>query len=496
MNLALGPSLGSQAVSADSMSREIRVNPQELRASAQRLSALVAGLSLQRDQLLESAAGAPSYDGQFGPTVNALAAEGASQVHSTFTRLGELARQLEAIAELFETADAETLQAIEGMRIQIGAEIAGFMTLLARLSPPGAPPSQVRLDLTLEEFRAMSAAERIAWVEAFNRGAGDDWFSNFEDILYYFNDSKIFTGLDGSTPASLWMSWGDAAVLQVVQDGYALFLDPEVPLPGLPEGTPAGVANQRMATARLWAAFFDAKQSDYSDLSAARELWGAAEQAGVDYGEDLADFRLEQELVQLSPVEAEAIEVFVGFGDAYRTTIAHDAGQAVFEAAPGAIAGQVGERVAQDFQASLQADIRQRLAPVGALFELFTGQPGSLLVDQVSTTVFEENTPFGLVDDVGQSIGEWAGDRVAGTLEPELGEMGESFFDPRLRWAISVEVSDATEKADVEIGLRGPLYHLSMTVENMLLTGDGETARAFLASVQASVEKAIGQPPN
>jgi hypothetical protein len=35
-----------------------------------------------------------------------------------------------------------------------------------------------------------------------------------------------------------------------------------------------------------------------------------------------------------------------------------------------------------------------------------------------------------------------------------------------------------------------------MTVENMLLTGDGETARAFLASVQASVEKAIGQPPN
>jgi len=187
--------------------------------------------------------------------------------------------------------------------------------------------------------------------------------------------------------------------------------------------------------------------------------------------------------------------VFVGFGDAYRTTIAHDAGQAVFEAAPSVIAGQVGERVAQDFQASFQADVRKRLEPVGALFELFTGQPGSVLVDQVSTTVFGESTPFGLVDDVGQSIGEWAGDRVAGSLEPDLGDMGENFFDPRLRWAISVEVADATGKADIEVDLRGPLYHLSMTVENMLLTGDGETARAFLASVRASVEKAIGPPP-
>jgi len=495
MNLALGLGLGSRAVSTNSMSRLIRVDPQNLRASAQRLSALVAGLSLQRDLILESAAGAPSYDGQFGPTVNALAAEGATQIQSTFTRLGELSRELEEIAELFETADAETLLAIGSIGNQIEAEMAGFMALLAQLSPVGSPPPPQRLDLTLEEFQAMSAAERLAWVDAFNEGPGQLWFSNFEDILHYFNDSQVFTGLDGSTPASLWMSWGDAAVLQGVQDGYTLFSNPAAALPPMPAGTPASVADQRIAAARLWMAFFDAKEIEPRDSNELRELWGAAEQSGVDYGEYLADFRLEQESVQLSPVEAETIEVFVGFGDAYRTTIAHDAGRAVFEAAPGAIAGQVGERVAQDFQVSLQADIRQRLAPVGALFELFTGQPGSVLVDQVSTTVFGENTPLGLVDDVGQSIGEWAGDRVAVNLEPDLGDMGESFFDPRLRWAISVEVSDAVGKADVEIGLRGPLYHLSMTVENMLLTGNSDTARAFLASVQESVEKAIGPQP-
>lgn len=342
----------------------------------------------------------------------------------------------------------------------------------------------------------MSAGERIAWIEAFNNttGAGDNWFSNFEDILHYFNDSQIFTGLDGSTPASLWMSWGDAAVLQVVEDGYTLFLNPNALLPGLPEGTPIDIANRRMAAARLWAAFFDAKSLDRLDTHRLLNLWGAAEQSGVDYGEYLADLRLEQESVELGPVEAETIEVFVGFGDAYRTTIARDAGQAVFVAAPGAMAGQVGERVAQDFQASMLTDLRQRLEPVGALFELFTGQPGSVLIDQVSTTVFGENTPFGLVDDVGQSVAEWAGDRVAGALEQDLGHMAESFFDPRLRWAIPIDVSDAGGVTKVEIPLRGPLYHLSMTVERMVLAGDNDTAQAFLASVQASVERAIGPP--
>lgn len=457
------------------------------------MSVLAEKLARMEDQIHSSGSSAPSYDGQFGPKVNALATETAGQMHSTISRLKASASQLQAIAQLFEAADQETLEAIQGIGAQFDLE--SVLALLAQLSPVGSPPPPLRLDLTLEEFQAMSATERLAWVEEFNRGPGEGWFSNFEDILHYFNDSRVFTGLDGSTPASLWMSWGDAAVLQVVQDGYASFLSPTARLPEMPEGTPTAIANQRLEAARLWASFFDGMHSDPLDTPRLMRLWGEAEQSGVDFGEYLADFRLQQESVQLSPVEAETIEVFVGFGDAYRTTIAHDAGQAVFEAAPGAIAGQVGERVAQDFQALLQADLRQRLEPVGALFELFTGQPGSVLIDQVSTTVFGENTPFGLVDEVGQSIGEWAGDRVADTLEPDLGDMGESFFDPRLRWSIPVEISDAAGVTRIEIPLRGPLYHLSMTVENMLLTGDSDTARAFLASVQASVEEATGPPP-
>jgi len=475
------------------MPQPIRVDPKELRASAERMSALAEKLAGMEDQALSSGANAPSYDGQFGPKVNALGTETAGQMHTTISRLKASASQLQAIAQLFEDADAETLEAIQGIGGQF--DLDSYLALLAQHSSVGSPPPPLRLDLTLEEFQAMSAAERLAWVEVFNEGPGEGWFSNFEDILHYFNDSQVFTGLDGSTPASLWMAWGDAAVLQSVQDGYTLFSNPAAVLPPMPAGTPTVLVDQRITTAQLWAKFFYAEEYFKPNLPRLRGLWGAAEQSGVDYGETLADFRLEQESVQLSPGEAETIEVFVGFGDAYRTTIAHDAGQAVFEAAPGAIAGQVGERVAQDFQASLQGELRRRLEPVGALFELFTGQPGGVLVDQVSTTAFGESTPLGLVDDVGHSIGEWAGDRVADTLEPDLGDMGESFFDPRLRWAIPVEISDGTGSVKIEIPLRGPLYHLSMTVERMLLTGDGETARAFLASVQASVEKAIGPPP-
>jgi len=475
------------------MSRLIQVDPQNLRASAQRLSALVEALSLQRDQILKSAAGAPSYDGQFGPQVNALAADAAAQVHSRFTRLGELARELEAIAELFETADAETLQAIEGIGIQIESEIAGFMALLARLHPPGGPPPPLRLDLTLEEFQAMSAAERIAWVESFNEGTGAGWFSNFEDILHYFNDSQIFSGLDGSTPASLWMSWGDAAVLQVVQDGYALFRDPDAKLPDMPAAPSTATADQRLAAARLWADFFDANETDPRRLPTLRRIWGEAEQAGVDYGQALADDQLELKSIQLSQSEAEIVEVFVGFGDAYRTTIANDAGRAVFEAAPGAFVGEVAHQVAQEVQGSVQEEVRQRLEPAGGLFELFTGQPGNLLIDQVCGVLFGEDTLIGQTDEVAETFGEWAGDRMATRLEPQLGDLGDQFFDPRLRLGIAVEFASPVGEVELDIGVRGPLYHLSMTVEEMLLRGDGDLANSFLDSVQAAVEEALGR---
>ena len=124
------------------------------------MSVLAEKLASMEDQILSSGASAPSYDGQFGPKVNALATETAGQMHSTISRLKASASQLQAIAQLFEDADRETLGAIQGIGAQFDLE--SYLALLAQLSPVGSPPPPLRLDLSLEEFQAMSAAERLA----------------------------------------------------------------------------------------------------------------------------------------------------------------------------------------------------------------------------------------------------------------------------------------------------------------------------------------------
>ena len=107
------------------MPQPIRVDPKELRASAERMSALAEKLAGMEDQALSSGANAPSYDGQFGPKVNALGTETAGQMHTTISRLKASASQLQAIAQLFEDADAETLEAIQGIGGQLVSPHSG-----------------------------------------------------------------------------------------------------------------------------------------------------------------------------------------------------------------------------------------------------------------------------------------------------------------------------------------------------------------------------------
>ena len=66
-------------------------------------------------------------------------------MHTTISRLKTSASQLQAIAQLFEDADRETLKAIQGIGAQ--SDLDSYLTLLAQLSPVGSLPPPLRLDL-------------------------------------------------------------------------------------------------------------------------------------------------------------------------------------------------------------------------------------------------------------------------------------------------------------------------------------------------------------
>jgi len=91
----------------------IRVDPPLLRQSARELAERADQLRRLGDQVWQVAADAPSYDGQFGPRVRALAEEGRAQLHAQAQRLGALSDKLLARAEAFEAADLESRSALQ-----------------------------------------------------------------------------------------------------------------------------------------------------------------------------------------------------------------------------------------------------------------------------------------------------------------------------------------------------------------------------------------------
>ena len=114
----------------------IRVDPPMLRQSAQQLNELAAELRGLGDQVSQAADEAPSYDGQFGPKVRALAEEGRARLHAQAAHLGSLSDELLARAEAFEAADLETQTAFQRLAssFQDWFQDAGFLAPFARLA--------------------------------------------------------------------------------------------------------------------------------------------------------------------------------------------------------------------------------------------------------------------------------------------------------------------------------------------------------------------------
>ena len=83
----------------------IRVDPNGLRASASTMAAMAGDASVLADRSLSVTAGAPSYDGQFGPQVQAIGAEAAWRLRAISGLLTERQGYLGTKAEAFEAAD-------------------------------------------------------------------------------------------------------------------------------------------------------------------------------------------------------------------------------------------------------------------------------------------------------------------------------------------------------------------------------------------------------
>jgi hypothetical protein len=83
----------------------IRVDPDKLRSSANAQRSLYEQVAALAARLAELGAAAPSYDGQFGPRVQGITAEGIGRLQALGALLGERAEFLDNKALLFEAAD-------------------------------------------------------------------------------------------------------------------------------------------------------------------------------------------------------------------------------------------------------------------------------------------------------------------------------------------------------------------------------------------------------
>ena len=86
---------------------QIRVDAEKLRQKADELSAAAEHLTSLAEQVYGAAEGAPSYDGQFGPGVQAMGDEARVLLASKADRLATLSAELLTRAEAFEAADRE-----------------------------------------------------------------------------------------------------------------------------------------------------------------------------------------------------------------------------------------------------------------------------------------------------------------------------------------------------------------------------------------------------
>ena len=107
--------------------------------------------------------------------------------------------------------------------------------------------------------------------------------------------------------------------------------------------------------------------------------------------------------------------------------------------------------------------------------------------------VFGKPSVYGAVDVAATGLGEAVGDLLGDDLQGLLESGGEWFFDPRSQFGLDTDMGTPFGDFDAELKMRGVVYFVSLTVENMMLNGQDRMARQFLEAVEQSLEHVTGQ---
>ncbi len=112
------------------VNRRIVVDPEGLREAAGLLREKQEQLAALEKDLVASAADAPSYEGQFGSQVSAMASEGSASLRAVSADVGRAIEELERIADNFEAADQETQEQLAQFSTGILSNLDGLMALI------------------------------------------------------------------------------------------------------------------------------------------------------------------------------------------------------------------------------------------------------------------------------------------------------------------------------------------------------------------------------
>lgn len=112
----------------------IRVDPAILRQASQGTSGIGATLSQVGGSVLSKASSAPSYDGQFGPRVQAIGHEALGRAQGLSGRMNDLSGQLRTKAQAFETADTAGVAGLKLASLYFPSK-PKFVSVPSRLLP-------------------------------------------------------------------------------------------------------------------------------------------------------------------------------------------------------------------------------------------------------------------------------------------------------------------------------------------------------------------------
>ena len=129
----------------------IRVNPPDLRSAAGQLRAMAGTMRDLAGRVMDSAERAPSYDGQFGPKVRALAAEAQARISQQANRLEDHAEELDLVAGRFEAAEQETIQGLASLDLQYKSLLERIFGSAALVQGMATVPGLLRHALHGEE---------------------------------------------------------------------------------------------------------------------------------------------------------------------------------------------------------------------------------------------------------------------------------------------------------------------------------------------------------